>query len=73
MLLQLKLLAEARSATLEEVGAVHDTDYVDQLKRTAESHAPTVIADFDDPDGFTYMTSTSYDDALKVGPSSSPS
>ena len=51
---------------MEEITAVHDADYVQQLKHTAENTAPTVVADFDDPDGFTYMTSTSYDDALKV-------
>ena len=51
---------------MEEVHAVHDSEYVQQLKETASTKAPTVVADFDDPDGFTYMTSTSYDDALKV-------
>ena len=64
--LQLTVLAEPRSATTEEVGAVHDNEYVQQLKETASTKAPTVVADFDDPDGFTYMTNTSYDDALKV-------
>ena len=66
MLTQLQLLKEPRSATMEEVTAVHDLEYVQQLKDTAENKAPTVVADFDDPDGFTYMTSTSFDDALKV-------
>lgn len=66
MLMQLQLLKEPRSATMEEVTAVHDLEYVQQLKDTAENKAPTVVADFDDPDGFTYMTSTSFDDALKV-------
>lgn len=66
MLLQLRLLQESRSATMEEVTAVHDADYIQQLKDTADNKAPTVVADFDDPDGFTYMTSTSFDDALKV-------
>ena len=66
MLMQLQQLKEPRSATMEEVTAVHDLEYVQQLKDTAENKAPTVVADFDDPDGFTYMTSTSFDDALKV-------
>ena len=51
---------------MEEITAVHDLDYIQQLKDTAENNSPTVVADFDDPDGFTYMTSTSFDDALKV-------
>ena len=66
LLLQLRLIKESRSATMEEVTAVHEADYIQQLKDTADNKAPTVVADFDDPDGFTYMTSTSYDDALKV-------
>lgn len=66
MSLQLKMMQESRLATIEEIAAVHDADYVQQLKDTAENKAPTVVADFDDPDGFTYMTSTSFDDALKV-------
>ena len=51
---------------MDEITAVHDADYIQQLKDTAENKAPTVVADFDDPDGFTYMTRTSFDDALKV-------
>lgn len=51
---------------MDEITAVHDLEYIQQLKDTAENKAPTVVADFDDPDGFTYMTSTSFDDALKV-------
>ncbi|KAL3135763.1 hypothetical protein ABBQ32_007326 [Trebouxia sp. C0010 RCD-2024] len=51
---------------MEEITAVHDADYIQQLKDTAENKAPTVVADFDDPDGFTYMTGTSFDDALKA-------
>ena len=51
---------------MEEITAVHDADYIQQLKDTAENKAPMVVADFDDPDGFTYMTSTSFDDAVKV-------
>lgn len=66
MLLQLRLMTESRAATIEEVTAVHDAEYVQQLKDTAENKAPTVVADFDDPDGFTYMTTSSFDDALKV-------
>lgn len=66
MPLQLKMMQEPRSATMEEITAVHDIEYVQQLKDTAENKAPTVVADFDDPDGFTYITSTSFDDALKV-------
>ena len=66
MLLQLRMMQEPRSATMEEITAVHDIEYVQQLKDTADNKAPTVVADFDDPDGFTYMTSTSFDDALKV-------
>ena len=66
MFVQLRLIAGARSATMEEITTVHDADYIQQLKDTADNKAPAVIADFDDPDGFTYMTSTSFDDALKV-------
>lgn len=51
---------------MDEITAVHDADYIQQLKDTAENKAQTVVADFDDPDGFTYMTRTSFDDALKV-------
>lgn len=63
---QLRMMQESRLATTEEITAVHDADYVQQLKDTADNKAPTVVADYDDPDGFTYMTSTSFDDALKV-------
>ena len=66
MSLQLRMMQESRLATAEEITAVHDADYIQQLKNTAENKAPTVVADYDDPDGFTYMTSTSFDDALKV-------
>lgn len=51
---------------MEEITAVHDPDYIQQLQETIETQAPTVVADFDDPDGFTYVTSTSFDDARKV-------
>lgn len=60
------MIQESRLATMEEITAVHDANYIQQLKDTSENKAPTVVADFDDPDGFTYMTSTSFDDALKV-------
>lgn len=57
---------EPRLASIEEITAVHDSDYIQQLQETIETQAPTVVADFDDPDGFTYVTSTSFDDARKV-------
>lgn len=66
LLLQLRLLTGPRLASIEEITAVHDTDYVQQLQETIETQAPTVVADFDDPDGFTYVTNTSFDDARKV-------
>ena len=65
-MLQLKLLSEARLANMEEITAVHDPVYIQQLQEAIGSSAPTVVADFDDPDGFTYVTSTSFDDACKV-------
>ena len=67
--LQLQLLTEPRLASIEEITAVHDTDYIQQLQETIDTQAPTVVADFDDPDGFTYVTSTSFDDARKVADS----
>lgn len=51
---------------MEEITAVHDPAYIQQLEETIQTQAPTVVADFDDPDGFTYVTSTSFDDARKV-------
>lgn len=66
LLLQLRLLTEPRLASIEEITAVHDADYVQQLQETIETQAPTVVADFDDPDGFTYVTNTSFDDARQV-------
>ncbi|KAI7841178.1 hypothetical protein COHA_005144 [Chlorella ohadii] len=54
-------------ASMEAVRQVHS--YADQLARTAaaapEGH-PTAVADIGDPDGVTYVTSTSFEDALRA-------
>ncbi|KAL4422935.1 hypothetical protein ABPG75_009132 [Micractinium tetrahymenae] len=65
---QLHQLATPPPAPLEAVKAVHS--YVDELRRTAERAGqegqPAAVADIGDPDGVTYVTGSSFDDALRA-------
>ncbi len=48
---------------------MHQLDYVQRVRETAANAKPgepTVVADFDDPDGFTYVHQSSFADALQV-------
>ena len=51
-----------RRATLEEIAWVHS--YARELQRVVAEEAPTSVADEGDPDGVTYVTPSSWDDAL---------
>ena len=67
--LQLLQLQEPLPATEEEVACVHQSEYVQRVRETAANAKPgepTVVADFDDPDGFTYVHQSSFADALQV-------
>lgn len=60
-------LAELRGlppARPDEVAKVHS--YVDELRTTCAERAPAAVADIGDPDGVTYVTSSSFDDALRA-------
>ena len=48
---------------------MHQSEYVQRVRETAANAKPgepTVVADFDDPDGFTYVHQSSFADALQV-------
>ena len=51
---------------MEQLTAVHNTEYVARLREAVATRAPSVLADEADPDGITYITRTSYEDALMV-------
>ncbi|GAB4819942.1 hypothetical protein N2152v2_006988 [Parachlorella kessleri] len=53
-----------RAASPEEVARVHS--YVDELRKTCRERVPAAVADIGDPDGVTYVTSTSFEDALQA-------
>ncbi|KAL4451208.1 hypothetical protein ABPG77_009280 [Micractinium sp. CCAP 211/92] len=65
---QLHQLSTPPPAPLEMVEAVHS--YVDELRRTAlracEDRQPAAVADIGDPDGVTYVTGSSFEDALRA-------
>ncbi|EFN52004.1 hypothetical protein CHLNCDRAFT_139540 [Chlorella variabilis] len=61
---QLRQVPAAQLAPLEDVRRVHS--YVDELRRVAAEEAPKAVADIGDPDGVTYVTQTSFDDALRA-------
>jgi acetoin utilization deacetylase AcuC-like enzyme len=59
------IVPPARSATMEEIALVHT--YGEDLKKKtalATPKAPVAVADLGDPDGVTYVTETSFKDAL---------
>lgn len=65
---QLHPLATPPLAPLEAVEAVHS--YVEELRQTAERAGkegqPAAVADVGDPDGVTYVTGSSFEDALRA-------
>lgn len=63
-LLQLLSLDNFRPATLAEVCAVHDQRYPEALQRIAEQQQPAQHTLVEGAP--TYVTSTSYDDAIQV-------
>ena len=64
--LQIKRL-QSRVASLAELEAVHSSAHVATMKRKAAEDAPCVVADFEEPpDNTTYMSKSSFDDALQV-------
>ncbi|KAK9828772.1 hypothetical protein WJX72_002008 [[Myrmecia] bisecta] len=59
-------LSNWRAATLKELETVHCGKFIRSLRETIETKAPTVVADFDNPDENTYVTRASFDAALKA-------
>lgn len=63
--MQLECIGDLQPASEQQIQRVHDPQYIEWL-RTAVQDAPKVIADPEVPEEVTYVTSTSYTDALKV-------
>ena len=62
-------LNNVKSAHEEDLELVHTTEHITKIRQKATDEAPCVVADFEEPpDNVTYMTKTSYEDALKVMP-----
>ena len=63
---QMKRL-QGRVASPAELEAVHSSAHVATMRRKAAEDAPCVVADFEEPpDNTTYMSKSSFDDALEV-------
>ncbi|KAK9805350.1 hypothetical protein WJX73_004940 [Symbiochloris irregularis] len=63
---RLTCVKDVLPATSEEVQRVHDPAYVQWLAETVREGVPKVVADPEIPEEVTYVTSTSYDDALQA-------
>ncbi len=62
-------LSHVKPAREEDVELVHATEHITKMRQKANTEAPCVVADFEEPpDNVTYVTKTSYEDALKVMP-----
>jgi hypothetical protein len=63
-------VVELRSFALaseQDLSLVHAAAYAQKLREQAAKEAPCVVADFEEPpDNVTYISPTSYDDAVKV-------
>ena len=66
MRVQLVQIKEIALATEEHLELVHSPEYVKWLAEQVQEGVPKVIADPEEPAEVTYITSTSYSDALKV-------
>lgn len=66
-LLQIVELQNVKPACEQDLQLVHTAEHIAKIRQKAADEAPCVVADFEEPpDNVTYMTKTSYDDALKV-------
>ena len=58
---------QGRAASTAQLELVHSSAHVANMKRKATEDAPCVVADFEEtPDNTTYMSQSSFDDALQV-------
>lgn len=66
-MLQIVELQGISPASETDLELVHTTEHITKMRQKALEEAPCVVADFEEPaDNVTYMTKTSYEDALKV-------
>ncbi|KAK9919048.1 hypothetical protein WJX75_008986 [Coccomyxa subellipsoidea] len=58
-------LQNVKPACEQDLQLVHTAEHIAKIRQKAADEAPCVVADFEEPpDNVTYMTKTSYDDAL---------